>query len=61
MPVDDQSLDLFFTVEPNLILFPHLPSYITSPSKGDKGFIVSLSKKVLLRTHNELAEKINKF
>ena len=36
----------FWTVLPNLILFPHLPSYIISPAKGKRGWILFLSIKV---------------
>jgi len=34
---EDQLLGVFLTVEPHLILLPHLPSCITSPSKGKSG------------------------
>jgi hypothetical protein len=37
LPTADQLLEVFLTVEPNLILLPHLPSCITSPSKGKSG------------------------
>jgi len=38
-PTEDQLLGLlaFFTVEPKRIELPHLPSYIISPSYGNKG------------------------
>ena len=47
VPTDDQLLGWFLTVEPNLILLPHLPSYITSPSKGKRGCIFERSLNVL--------------
>ena len=36
-PVEDQLLEDPVTVEPYLILFPNLPSYIISPSNAFKG------------------------
>ena len=46
-PVVDQVLEVSFTVLPKRILLPHLPSYIISPSKGFKGWILESSLKVL--------------
>ena len=37
---------LLSIVLPNLIEFPHLPSTITSPAKGSRGFTVVLGTKV---------------
>ena len=36
-PIEDQVFGVFFTVEPNRIELPHLPSIILSPSKGKRG------------------------
>ena len=46
LPVD-QLLEVFLTVEPHLILLPHLPSCIISPSKGKRGWILERSLKVV--------------
>ena len=35
------------TVEPNLMLLPHLPSYIISPSYGKRDFTSNFSLNVL--------------
>ena len=42
----DSSGKPFWTVLPNLILFPHLPWWITSPANGKSGWILFLPTKV---------------
>jgi hypothetical protein len=44
-PASDQFVNPF-TVEPNLILLPHLPSWNISPSNGRSGFIFDFSLNV---------------
>ena len=46
-PVDDQLLTDPLTVDPKRIEFPHLPSWILSPSNGRMGWILPLSTNVL--------------